>query len=502
MKDASTRFRRVLRRLGTAKVGRVPLVGLVVFSLILLVPAVALANDTYLSTWRATYPSSTSDDNAGSLGCQLCHGESTSTFNPYGQAVKTAGVPPTGTTLHSIDGANSDGDAGGFTNLQEINANAQPGWKPGATNTLYSRSTGAVLTTTATPPPSVTGNLDPPTDPIPTGCTITGTSGADTLTGTAGNDVICGLGGNDTLTGGGGNDTLYPGTGNDTADGGLGTDTVSYFELPAGVTVNLSLVAAQNTVGAGTDTITTMENATGTNAIDTLTGSTGVNSLYGKGGNDSLSGGDGNDTLYPGAGNDTADGGLGTDTVSYFDVATGVTVNLSVVVAQNTVGAGTDTITTIENATGTKAIDTLTGSTGNNSLYGKGGNDSLSGGGGNDTLYPGAGNDTVNGGTGLDTVSYSDLTAGATVNLSVPSTGGAAGTDTLSLIERATGTNFVDTITGSIAANILKGLGGNDSIFGLDGNDTLDGGLGTDTLDGGLGTDICTNGETLISCNP
>ena len=339
-------------------------------------------------------------------------------------------------------------------------------------------------------------------------CTITGTAANDTLVGTSGDDTICGLGGNDVLRGLGGNDTLRGGTGNDAlqpgagddpwVDGGPGTDTVSYADLATAVTVDLATPATGG--AAGTDSLVSVESATGTNLNDTLTGTTGNNTLTGKGGNDALSGGDGNDTLLPGLGNDTVAGGVGTDMVSYADVATGVTVNLSLAGAQNTVGAGSDTIGTTENVTGTNLVDTLIGSIGANSLYGKAGNDSLTGGDGNDVLLPGAGNDTANGGAGTDTVSYSDLTAGVTVNLTTPSTGGAAGTDVLSLIERATGTNFVDTLTGNAAVNILNGLGGNDSIFGLDANDTLDGGTGTDALNGGVGTDTCKNGETLTSC--
>lgn len=73
-------------------------------------------------------------------------------------------------------------------------------------------------------------------DPIPPGCTIVGTQGADTLVGTSGNDVICGLGGNDTISGESGSDTLYGGSGddqlrgrdgvkgNDRLDGGEGRD--------------------------------------------------------------------------------------------------------------------------------------------------------------------------------------------------------------------------------------------------------------------------------------
>jgi Ca2+-binding RTX toxin-like protein len=198
--------------------------------------------------------------------------------------------------------------------------------------------------------------------------------------------------------------------------------------------------------------------------------------------------------LYPGEDNDTIDGGVGTDQVSYSDVTTGgVTVNLATVGSQNTLGAGTDTITTTENLTGTNLADTLTGNTGANTIYGRNGADSLSGGDGNDTLYPGIDNDTVDGGNGLDTVSYSDLTAGVTVDLSAPSTGGAAGTDALSLIERVTGTNYNDTLTGDAGANILSGLAG---------DDVLHGGAGTDTLNGGTNTDTCIDPQnaTFVAC--
>ncbi|MFJ8163605.1 calcium-binding protein [Streptomyces sp. NPDC096136] len=58
------------------------------------------------------------------------------------------------------------------------------------------------------------------------GCTIIGTSGADTLNGGFGNDVICALSGNDTVQAGYGNDTVYAGPGNDNVDGGFGNDTL------------------------------------------------------------------------------------------------------------------------------------------------------------------------------------------------------------------------------------------------------------------------------------
>jgi Ca2+-binding RTX toxin-like protein len=57
-----------------------------------------------------------------------------------------------------------------------------------------------------------------------TGCTITGTPGADLLFGTPGRDVICGFGGNDVLDGNDGNDVLKGGPGKDLLNGGNGND--------------------------------------------------------------------------------------------------------------------------------------------------------------------------------------------------------------------------------------------------------------------------------------
>ena len=121
------------------------------------IPAVVLANSDILAVWSSTYPASLSDDNAG---CQLCHGSSLSTLNEYGLAISS---DPTQAGFEAVNGTNSDGDPGGFSDLAEINANSQPGWRVGPNNTLYSRSTGAVVSTGNSPPASITGLIDPPT---------------------------------------------------------------------------------------------------------------------------------------------------------------------------------------------------------------------------------------------------------------------------------------------------------------------------------------------------
>jgi Ca2+-binding RTX toxin-like protein len=287
----------------------------------------------------------------------------------------------------------------------------------------------------------------------------------------AGNDSVTGAGGSATGTAFTSALTLNGGAGDDTLTGGTSTnDTVSYGGITGAVTVNLATTTAQNTGGAGSDTITNIENAIGGNGGDTLTGTTGANTLTGGAGNDSLVGGDGNDsvlggdgndTLTGGNGDDTVTGGTGTDSANYSTATAGVTVNLSLTTAQATGGAGSDTITEVENAAGSAFADTLTGSTGDNTLGGAGGDDTLVGGDGNDILKGGAGNDKTAGGAGND------------------SARGGPGNDT------------------------LRGGAGNDTLKGGGGNDTLKGGAGNDHLFGGAGKDTCKGGpgkDTEKSC--
>ncbi len=158
------------------------------------------------------------------------------------------------------------------------------------------------------------------------GHTLTGTAGDDVLVAGTGNNVINAGDGNDVLTagsgnnemhGGAGNDLLYSGAGNDLLDGGTGVDTASYAHATAGVTVNLGVLGAQNTAGAGTDTLTAIENLTGSNFNDSLTGDNHSNIINGGLGNDMLNGGDGDDFLIGGLGNNTLTGGSGADTFQW-----------------------------------------------------------------------------------------------------------------------------------------------------------------------------------------
>ncbi|MBD9484678.1 retention module-containing protein [Pseudomonas sp. PDM14] len=129
-----------------------------------------------------------------------------------------------------------------------------------------------------------------------------------------------------------------------------------------------------------------IDNSTGVNAGNTLSGGSGNDVLIGGAGNDTLNGGNGDDLLVGGAGNDTLNGGAGIDTASYVDATSGVTVSLAISGAQNTLGAGNDTLTGIENLIGSRFDDVLIGNSGSNTLSGNGGNDTLTGGGGADTF--------------------------------------------------------------------------------------------------------------------
>ncbi|WP_236708408.1 type I secretion C-terminal target domain-containing protein, partial [Pseudomonas sp. Root562] len=158
------------------------------------------------------------------------------------------------------------------------------------------------------------------------GHTLTGTTGNDTLVAGNGdniinagdgNDILTAGTGNNTLHGDAGNDLLFSGTGNDLLDGGIGNDTASYAHATTGVTVNLGQSGPQNTLGAGTDTLTAIENLVGSDFNDNLTGDNNSNIITGGLGNDVLKGEGGDDFLIGGLGNNTLTGGSGADTFQW-----------------------------------------------------------------------------------------------------------------------------------------------------------------------------------------
>lgn len=96
--------------------------------------------------------------------------------------------------------------------------------------------------------------------------------------------------------------------------------------------------------------------------------------------------------------------------------------------------------------------------------------------------------ETIDGRGGVDTVIYQNSTAGVRVNLNTTvQNGGFAAGDQLTGVENVTGSqSHGDSLIGNSFANILNGLGGNDTISGGGGTDTLTGGEGNDTLNGGI----------------
>jgi Ca2+-binding RTX toxin-like protein len=137
--------------------------------------------------------------------------------------------------------------------------------------------------------------------------------------------------------------------------GGSQTDTVSYAGAVGAVTVAL-IAGAQATGGAGSDTISGVENLTGSNHGDTLTGNSGVNVLTGVSGNDVLSGLGGNDTLFGDLGGDTLVGGTGRDIMT--GGASGDAFDFNAVSETGTTGGTRDQI--VDFAAGSDEIDLAT----------------------------------------------------------------------------------------------------------------------------------------------
>ncbi|WP_052810734.1 peroxidase family protein [Variovorax paradoxus] len=324
--------------------------------------------------------------------------------------------------------------------------------------------------------------------------TLNGGLGADALDGGEGNDALNGGDDNDTLLGGIGNDTLNGGDGNDTLDGGTGNDAMAGGAGDDTFLVDSATDTVAEGAGGGTDTVQSTITYTITDAdVENLTllGTANINGTGNAGAN----------VLTGNAGNNVLTGGGGSDTANYATAAAAVTVSLALAGAQATGGAGSDTLSSIENLVGSAFGDSLTAS----GTAGTGVVNLLSGGAGNDTLSATVDNvrDTLDGGADLDTANYSAYAAGLTVNLGgaapvvvAGSGNNAANSDVLVGVENFTGGSGNDTITGSAGANVLNGGlgadtfnytigGGADTIVGGGGNDTLNitGAANNDVLD-------------------
>ncbi len=315
--------------------------------------------------------------------------------------------------------------------------------------------------------------------------------------------------GNDQLDLGAGNDIVHEGAaanGSDMMSGSGGSDTVDYSERTNAVMVTLDGVSNDGEAGEGDNTasgmlsrggtcgiienmargtaepgwndeatdVSSIENVEGGSGNDEIVGNESGNMLNGNAGNDvirggagtdSLNGGDGDDTLAGNAGNDAMNGGEGTDWADYASAGSGgvgVQVNLT---TGSATGEGNDTLSGIENVSGSSFADSLRGDAGNNVINARGGNDAVNGRAGDDTINGGPGSDELGGGSGDDKI--------------------AGGTG-------------ADSIRGGGGNDILQGGPGADTVLGMKGNDRLSGNSGKDFLKGGPGNDRCNPGAPGI----
>ncbi len=267
--------------------------------------------------------------------------------------------------------------------------------------------------------------------------TLIGTDGDDTITGSSQNDAITGGDGADTISAGAGDDRIVLNSAfdfdNGTMDGGTG----------------LADILVQNTGNSGT--------------FYTTTNLTNIERLE--------FGGSGGTATFQAANFGTSAGRINSVTGS----ALADRIDIA--------GAGID-LSTIAFASWTNGVDRifLNGTSGADTIIGSVQDDSISGGNGIDTMTGGTGSDTYQVDDTLDAIIETAGDAADRVSASVSYTLGAG--DSIEFMEVAdiaspvainlTGNEFAQTITGSVAANVLNGGIDNlaDTLIGRQGNDT------------------------------
>ncbi|MFI0849676.1 beta strand repeat-containing protein [Mesorhizobium sp. IMUNJ 23232] len=347
---------------------------------------------------------------------------------------------------------------------------------------------------------------------------MNGLTGDDTLRGLAGNDVLAGQVGSDTIDGGEGIDTAAY----DSSGAGV-TISLLLAIAQSGDAQGDTLINIENVNGSGFADIISGDGADnrllGLNGSDELNGFSGNDALDGGGGIDRLSGGDGDDTLVGGAdgddlfgdddndilvggaGADHLNGGDGFDIADYSASSAGVDVSLSEdttttrqsrAVALNAAEGGDaegDILNNIEQVIGSAFSDNLDGDAGANKLIGGDSGDTLDGFAGSDTLDGGAGGDILRGGEGNDlyivtatdsiieaagegtadrAAALESFTLGNGDNIEILSTANTKLTTAINLTgntlkqEILGNAGFNILHTGGGAADVMKGLGGDD----------------------------------------
>ncbi|MFM8420583.1 MAG: Calx-beta domain-containing protein [Verrucomicrobiota bacterium] len=327
------------------------------------------------------------------------------------------------------------------------------------------------------------------------------------LSGFVGSATLDGLGGNDVLrtgaTGGGGNRmTVIGGDGNDRIEfarhvglleeafviAGGGDDTLDFSGYTVGVSVNLLMVGAWQTVVAAELML-----ILGFEDVEGLVGGTGADTLRGNSLNNRITGGLGADVIDGNGGDDTlVEGGDADFTLSDVQLVRS--------------GDGVDLLASIERAE-------ISGGTGNNLLdaqafsgplvlRGLGGKDELRGGSNSDVLVGGAGDDILRGGGGddiyrfdadevlgtdridelpglaggRDRIDFSETTGfGVTMNLSV------------TLVQEVVAGRLSIELTSGTAIEDLAGGAQADLLIGNLGDNRFSGGAGNDRIEGNGG---------------
>jgi Ca2+-binding RTX toxin-like protein len=297
----------------------------------------------------------------------------------------------------------------------------------------------------------------------------TGNALANTITGNDGNNVLDGGVDSvvDTLIGGLGNDTYVLGAGNDSVSDTGGVDTITS-------TITRSLVGygqIENlTLLGGTAAI----DATGNDLANTITGNDGNNVIDGGAGADAMTGGAGDDTFIVDNIGDTAieAAGGGIDTVkASVDFTLGAEVEKLIMLT----GAVSGTGNALDNViTGNAASNAIDGGAGSNDVF----------------VLTGARSDY--------TYTVIDATHTQIVDNRV---GGGDGTDTITNVEFVQFASGAQFTIAQLLTNLISGTDAIDSLTGTTGSDMIDGGLSADTMTGLGGNDcyiIDNAGDTVV----
>ncbi len=284
-------------------------------------------------------------------------------------------------------------------------------------------------------------------------------SGNDTVNGTSGDDYRGSPGvdaGNDVFNMGNGDDWVAGGMGNDTIKGGNDFDTLSFEEthwnegipMVRGANVDMTTGVVLDPYGFK-DKITGIEKIVGSSYADVFLG-------------------DDNDNTFVGArGKDTINGGGGDrDWVDYQDdtnwgATRGIVADLTAGTIKDGFG-NTDTVSNIENISGTRYNDVFVGNGVMNTFVGGEGKDSYDGKGGDDFIY--FFRSFTDGNEGPINV---DLTKASNQIID----DGYGNTETATSIEGIIGTDFADKIKGTSGFNYFGGNDGKDTMTGGGGND-------------------------------